>query len=298
VAAMFWPWLWGALGLFLSTPLTVCLAVLGKYVPGLSFFATLLGEEPALEPDVRFYQRLLAMDQDGATEIVETALRQQPRDEVFDQVLIPTLSRAERDRAQDEIDERELAFIWRVVGDLIDDLEETPTLDLKTLATAAGDALRSDEDLAAAAPGLRLLGIAANDHADELVLRMLDQLLAGTGCAMTIRPAPESPLKLAGDVAEAKPDLVVLSHLPPAGFTNARYLVRRLRARFVDLPIVVGRWSETGDTAEAAERLTSVGASRVVFRLAEARDLILEKYLKLEAEAEPAKAASLAPVAS
>jgi hypothetical protein len=116
---------------------------------------------------------------------------------------------------------------------------------------------------------------------------------------MTIRPAPESPLKLAGDVAEAKPDLVVLSHLPPAGFTNARYLVRRLRARFVDLPIVVGRWSQTGDTAEAAERLTSVGASRVVFRLAEARDLILEKYLpKHEAEAEPAKTAPLAPVAS
>ncbi|MEA2630169.1 MAG: hypothetical protein QOE66_388, partial [Chloroflexota bacterium] len=181
VAAMFWTWLWGALGLLLSTPLTVCLAVLGKYVPGLGFFATLLGEEPALEPDVRFYQRLLAMDQDGATEIVETALNQQPRDEVFDQVLIPTLSRAERDRAQDEIDERELAFIWRVVGDLIDYHEETPTQDLKTLATAAGDALRSDVDMAAAAPRIRLLGIAANDHADELVLRMLDQLLAGTG---------------------------------------------------------------------------------------------------------------------
>src|SRR3954452_15037646 len=75
VAAMFWTWLWGALGLLLSTPLTVCLAVMGKYVPQLRFFSTLLGEEAALEPDVRFYQRLLAMDQDGATELIEDELK-------------------------------------------------------------------------------------------------------------------------------------------------------------------------------------------------------------------------------
>ena len=73
VAAMFWTWLWGTLGLLLSTPLTVCLAVLGKYVPSLRFFATLLGEEAELEPDVRFYQRLVALDRDGAIEVVEAA---------------------------------------------------------------------------------------------------------------------------------------------------------------------------------------------------------------------------------
>ncbi|HEX8198861.1 MAG TPA: AI-2E family transporter, partial [Isosphaeraceae bacterium] len=79
VAATFWTWLWGPLGLFMSTPLTSCLAVLGKYVPSLRFFATLLGEEAVLEPDVRFYQRLLLLDQDGATEIVEEALKKTPR---------------------------------------------------------------------------------------------------------------------------------------------------------------------------------------------------------------------------
>src|SRR6185312_10933864 len=78
VAAMFWTWLWGTLGLLLSTPLTVCLAVLGKYVPSLRFFATLLGEEAELEPDVRFYQRLVALDRDGAIGVVEGALKQRP----------------------------------------------------------------------------------------------------------------------------------------------------------------------------------------------------------------------------
>src|SRR6185312_8891060 len=86
VAAMFWTWLWGTMGLLLSTPLTVCLAVLGKYVPGLRFFATLLGEEAELEPDVRFYQRLVALDRDGAIEVVEGALKQRPHVAVFDQV--------------------------------------------------------------------------------------------------------------------------------------------------------------------------------------------------------------------
>ena len=100
VAAMFWTWLWGTPGLLLSTPLTVCLAVLGKYVPSLCFFATLLGEEVELKPDVRLYQRLVAFDREKAIEVVETALKQQPRVEVFDQILVPALVRAERDMAR------------------------------------------------------------------------------------------------------------------------------------------------------------------------------------------------------
>src|SRR4051812_2792640 len=102
VAAMFWTWLWGTMGLLLWTPLTVCLAVLGKYVPSLRFFAALLGEEVELEPNVRLYQRLVALDRDGATEIVETAAKEMPRAELFDRVLIPALSRAERDFEREE----------------------------------------------------------------------------------------------------------------------------------------------------------------------------------------------------
>ena len=72
---MFWTWLWGALGLLLSTPMTVCLAVLGKYVPSLGFFATLLGQETELEPQLRYCQRLLALDEGGAIEVVEAEIK-------------------------------------------------------------------------------------------------------------------------------------------------------------------------------------------------------------------------------
>jgi predicted PurR-regulated permease PerM len=272
VAAMFWTWLWGTLGLLLSTPLTVCLAVLGKYVPSLRFFATLLGEEAELEPDVRFYQRLVALDRDGAVALVEEALKQRPRVEVFDQILIPALTRAERDAARDELSEQEQAFAWRVVGEVVENLEGVKDLGLDALAGASDGAADGRPT-----PGsVTIVGVAADDTADVLVLKMLAQLLAPSGCTLEILADAESPLQVAERVAERDPKLVVLSHLPPEGLNQARYLVRRLRARFEGLPLVVGRWGETGGAATAAERLVSVGASHVAFTLADARERVLK----------------------
>jgi predicted PurR-regulated permease PerM len=274
VSAMFWTWLWGTLGLLLSTPLTLCLAVLGKYVPSLRFFATLLGEEADLEPDVKFYQRLVSLDRDGAIAVVEEELKQRPRVEVYDKVLIPSLSRAERDASRDELGVQEEAFAWQVVGEIVDNLEGVEELSLDAIATKpSGEAGAADGHPAAPAV---VVGVAATDTSDALVLRMLAQLLAPFGCALEIIADVESPLQAAERVAELDPRLVVLSHLPPEGLNQARYLVRRLRARFEGLPIVVGRWGETGGAATAAERLTGVGASYVVFTLADARERILK----------------------
>ena len=64
-SAVFWAWLWGIPGLLIATPLTVCLVVAGRYVRGLEYFTVLLGDRPALLPDVRLYQRLLALDLGG-----------------------------------------------------------------------------------------------------------------------------------------------------------------------------------------------------------------------------------------
>src|SRR4029077_8380086 len=76
VAAIFWTALWGPIGLVLSTPLTVCLLVIGRHVPELRFLHILLGDEPALPPDSRFYQRLLAMDHEEAREVLENCLKE------------------------------------------------------------------------------------------------------------------------------------------------------------------------------------------------------------------------------
>jgi hypothetical protein len=282
VAAMFWTWLWGTLGLLLSTPLTVCLAVLGKSVPSLRIFATLLAEEPALEVDVKFYQRLLALDQDGANDLIDTALKQMPKVEVFDRILIPALSRGERDYARGEIDDRDQAFLWRIVGDIVGDLEGTPQIALATVqATENGSASGSQR--------ARIVGVPAVDTADEIVLHMLAQALEPAGAELEIVNDTTSPLRLSEIIAEHDPDLVVLSHVPPVGLTPARYLVKRLRARLTDPPIIVGRWGDEGDTDGVAEKLSDAGATGVALTISEARDRILES-LTTRARAGPGHA--------
>jgi predicted PurR-regulated permease PerM len=297
VAAMFWTWLWGTMGLLLSTPMTVCLAVLGKYVPSLRFFATLLGEEAELDPDVRLYQRLVALDHAGAIEVVEGMLKKLPRVDVFDQVLVPALARAERDAERDELDEAEREFAWRVIGEVLDGLEGVPDFSLASVASATDAGARSDDSDTSVSP-VTLVGLAVQDTSDALVLRMLGQILVPAGLSLEIVTDTESSLQVAERVAEHSPRLVIVSHLPPEGLTLARYLVRRLRSQFADLPIIVGRWGETGGAAVAAERLSVIGATDVIFTLSDARDRILKALpSRLEEAVAPARSGnSLEPV--
>ncbi|MGZ3303186.1 MAG: AI-2E family transporter [Isosphaeraceae bacterium] len=275
VAAMFWTWLWGLLGTLLSTPMTLCLAVLGKYVPSLGFFATLLGEEAELDQNIRLYQRLVSLDQDGATAVVEAALKERPRAEVFDQMLVPALSRAGRDAALGELDESDMSFILRVIGEILDDLEGTADLSLKTAARSGdGDPGRANGTLAS--PPFEVACVAASGTADALTLRMLGQILAPSKCTLVNLEGAGPPMQLAERVAEVSPAMVILSHLPPEPLAQARYQVRRLRARFAALPIVVGRCGEAGSDA-ASEGLSGVGATHVAFTLADARDQILAR---------------------
>ncbi len=132
------------------------------------------------------------------------------------------------------------------------------------------------------------MGIASGDHGDELVLRMLEQLLEPAGIEIERIFQTDSPLTLAETVAAADPALVLVSQLPPAGLAGVRYLVRRLRSRLPDMPIVVGRWASRGETDAGVEKLSAVGATRAASSLADARDKILEILRPVPAET-PAK---------
>ncbi len=251
VAAMFWTWLWGTMGLLLSTPLTVCLAVLGKYVPSMWLFAEMLGDEVELEPDVRFYQRLVALDREGAVSLIEGELKKSPRVEVFDQVLVPALSRAERDAADRRADLSQQEFAWQVIGEILDGLEGQPDMSLDSLAAASRGQSESSSDSASPEP-VKIVGLAVDDTSDYLVLRMLGQLLAPTGCVLEIITDTDSSLQVGEEVAEHSPRLVIVSHLPPQGLTLARYMVRRLRVQLPEMPIVVGRWGVPAGSKSAA----------------------------------------------
>ena len=120
-AAVFWTTLWGPVGLLLSTPLTVCLVVMGRHVPYLSFLQIMLGDEPVLPPEARFYQRLLAMDQDEARRILEQDFKDMCLGDLYDSVIVRALSLAEQDRHRDMLDETTEKFIFQSTKELLDE---------------------------------------------------------------------------------------------------------------------------------------------------------------------------------
>jgi hypothetical protein len=127
VAAAFWAFLWGPIGLLLSSPLTVCLVVLGKYVPQLEFLDVILGDKPSLGADISYYQRLLARDQDEAAQLVLTQAKIAPPEQIYDQLLMPALNYLKRDRQRDDLTEADQQFVLRATREIVEDLGERRT---------------------------------------------------------------------------------------------------------------------------------------------------------------------------
>lgn len=266
VSAIFWTWLWGIPGLLLSTPLTVLIAVTGKYVPQLEFLNILLGDEPALEPKFRLYQRLLADDVEEADDLMREYLEKQSPVEVYDQVVLPALALAEGDWHRDRLDQAKQASVRQAVRDLVEEVGERPRKADETMAS------RYDRCI---------LCLPARDPADEIASMMLTQVLGQHGyCAEYL-----SSEKLASEylelVEQKNVQVVIISALPPAAVTHARYLVKRLRGRFPDLKIIVGLWTAVGSLDRAKGRLESAGTSMVVSTLESAVEQVRQTVLPL-----------------
>src|SRR5690349_1804060 len=167
VAVAGWTWLWGSMGLLLATPLTVCLVVLGKHVPGLEFLSTLMADSPALAPDVSYYQRLLARDQSEAAEIVQRHAASQSIETVYDSLMLPALNYAERDRLEGRLSDAEEQTVIEETGELLNDVEDL-TRALRP-AFLPANANGSDSGAATMAPAtahVEVIGCAANGEAD------------------------------------------------------------------------------------------------------------------------------------
>jgi predicted PurR-regulated permease PerM len=267
VAAVFWTWLWGTPGLLLSTPLTVLIAVAGKYVPQLEFLNILLGDEPALAPKYRFYQRLLAEDVEEADELLAEYLEDKPVVKVYDEVVLPAMSLAEHDWHNDRLDQAKQGAIRQAVRDLVEEIAEKPRK--VTEAPAAGGE-NADKAAEVIHYDKCVLCLPARDVADEIAGMMLAQLLEQEGyCAEYV-----SVEKLASEylqLVETKGvEVVMISALPPAAVTHARYIVKRLRGRFPDIKIIVGLWTSGGNLEKAKARLESAGTNLVVGSLEQA----------------------------
>jgi predicted PurR-regulated permease PerM len=251
VSALFWIWVWGPIGLLLATPLTVCIAVLGKHVGSLRFLAVMFADEPALMPHVRYYQRLLARDEDEAGSVVSRKLEELGVVGMMDAVLIPALAMAMQHRSDGEIDAEDFDFIVTATAEFVEQRKAAQT---------------EKRDWAP-----RIVGIAARSQVDQLVL---DMLCIGVNSAAIPVHAVDVSLDAAAALAQAvaqRPQIACIVALSPTRGAEVRGYCRKLRAERPDSKLLVLRpVPAEGDTVKSSARMQEAGADCVAGTIQEA----------------------------
>jgi predicted PurR-regulated permease PerM len=262
VAAVFWTWLWGPIGLMLATPLTVCLVVMGRYVPRFAFLSVLLSDEEPLTPAEDFYHRLLAVGLNEASELADTYVKANSLTALYDTVLIPVITAAETDHQRGALDNEQLDSVEQGVRDIVEDLgadsaPESSFLDGKTGAQSQ-------------APLWRVCCLPARAYRDEIAGAMLVHLLHQQGIEAQSAPAKLLADELVKKVDEADVDAACISVVAPSTVIHARYLCAKLRAQLPNLKIAVGLWGASQNITQATQRLRDSGANEVLTTFAEA----------------------------
>jgi len=240
--AIFWALLWGWPGLILSTPLTVCIVVMGRYVPQLSFLHTLLGTDAELSADALFYERLLAMDQQEAHAVANRFLEKQSLVELYDSVLIPALGLIEQDRHQGSLDDVRSNFFFLTIGELVAQLTDYHPKELPTGASAPDPfSLRSRlSDFA-------IVCISASDQADELTTQMLVQLMERAHHQTLLLSATSVSGEILDSLSNEPNTVVFISALPPFAFSQTRAICQRVRYHLPHNRIIIGLWNSPDD---------------------------------------------------
>lgn len=279
VAAVFWTWLWGAPGLALSAPLTVCLVVLGQHVSNLEFLSILLSDQVVLDSKSRLYQRLVAVNINAASAVVDEELKNNDLAQVYDNVILPALVMTEVDRHAGSMDQQRADLVLEGVRELIDDCGEYPN---------AQQVSRGATGLEAEFAKVTVFCLPARDLADELAALMFTQLLKARGFTAQHASAASLTGELLDQIGKEQSCVLCISGVPPLAATHVRYLYRRLRARFERLPIVIGMWSGGPDAQRVAERLPSDTALETVTDLAQGCQVV-ERLVQAAAALQAAK---------
>ena len=274
-AATFWTWLWGPIGLLLSTPLTVCLVVLGRHVPQLQFLNVMLGNEPVLTPVETFYQRILANDPEEATEQAEEFAKNSSLIEFFDEVAIPALARAQADSDRGVLQLEARATFERAIATMVENLSEDE------------DAIAAPEHAAGPKPeGLSgIVCVAGRNELDEAAAFLLGNVLRLERHVDIGVPLPADALS--ADTAYLplfeNASVVCLSLISTSSPARARFLVRRIRRRAPRAHILVGFWASPTREVAAEEMARVISVQAVAFSLREAVDAI-DPIVSMEGE--------------
>ncbi|MEZ0314044.1 MAG: AI-2E family transporter [Myxococcota bacterium] len=275
VSVIFWTWLWGALGLVLATPLTVCASVMGRHIPQLAFLSVMLGDDPGLPPDVNFYQRVLARAGYDALRLARQTASKVGTLATFDALLVPALRLLARDIDAGILNKDAANSVTASLSEIARRVRPSsrgPTRQATTRSGVFQSVARrlSAEEL----PKPEVLGVGASGSTDALLVDLLTQ---GTAADMAVTPLPiGAPPQLAQAIIAREPRVVCIAALPPGNSVIARYLCRRIRAALPKTTVVVLLpASDHEKPAEAAARLREAGADAVAFDLKSAREALL-----------------------
>ena len=302
IAAIFWTWLWGPIGLIMSTPLTLCLVVLGRHVQRLEFLDVLLGDRPALTPIESFYQRMLAGDPEEAQDQAELLLKDRSLSSYYDEVAMKGLQLAAADARRGVLTDLQLEGIREAMGELVEDLgghadaqpapsgRATP-LNTPSLAEQAvprvPPAVQPADDLPPAwQQAGAVLCVAGRGLLDEVVAEMLVQLLGKHGLGARLVRHEEVSRSGIGNFEPGPACMACVVYLELNGApSHLRHLVRRLRGRVGSIPILAGLWVEDDAVLEDAQAQAAIGADVLVTSLKDAVQACLDEVHPPETQA-------------
>ena len=278
-AVVFWTWLWGPVGLLLATPLTVCVAVMGRYIPEFGFLNVLLGVEPVLPPEGRLYQRLIALDDEEAMDVAEEYANEHGLLALHQDVVIPALGLAEQDRHRGVIDVERERFVFDTVGKIIDDVEDRKAMKEEAQRKKKEGEAKQEGEARSAVPAVpsppasraatALCIVGAHDEADHLAGLAFARVLPPADFQAQVVGFPVLAGEIVDRVAESGAKLVCISAVPPQAAIQAGYLVKRLKSRLPEVRVLVVIWTSE-DIARARARLGEAGADKIVSSFPEA----------------------------
>ncbi len=297
VAAIFWTWLWGPAGLILSTPLTLCVVVLGRHAEQLEFLNILLGDRPALTRAENFYQRLLAGDLDEVEHQAESALNDLPLTSYYDDVVIKALELAAHDAARGVLKERQLTQLKAALVELTTELDDHDQKARKHEAERQAAPLAAD--MPAAIPQAetrsqfvkRIVTIAAHNQLDEIVAIILAQLLRRQGVEAQV--LEKDAVSRAG-IARFDPrdaDILCICYIDDLGRTShLRFLLRRLRQRAPAARLIALVWPSDHPVLQDGSLRASLGADQYLSSLQHAIEACLKSTEEEHAPKRPLQA--------
>ncbi|HEY5339121.1 MAG TPA: AI-2E family transporter [Rhizomicrobium sp.] len=267
LAAAFWTLIWGPIGLLLSTPLTMCVVVLGRHVESLRFLDTLLGDQPALGEEEDFYLGLLKGDPDALAQRAEEHLKENPLSHYFDLVVVRGLALAQADIARGALTGERRKNILSTVSELVENLAESGEMELES-------AKAGDESVSADWNEKVVLCVAGREPLDQAAAILLSDLLRRRGIKTRIISPDEVSQAQIYKIEPEGVGAICLSYLESENPANARFLVRRLRKQLPDIPIIAGFWRVVQDDTQFLDWIEAIGSDYVVSELGKASDSI------------------------